>query len=95
MRKPCDALAGLRQRLVDDVRDFPGSRLLPGRFMAVQQAIGIPRANADLLPLLERFVAEAKAQGFIAERIAAHGVTGLSVAAWKTTRTPAQQDGDA
>ncbi len=35
-----DALAGLRPALVKEAEKMPGTRLLDGRFTAVQQAIG-------------------------------------------------------
>ena len=35
-----EALAGLRPRLVKDVEQLPGARILDGQFTAVQQAIG-------------------------------------------------------
>lgn len=79
-----DALAGLRMRLLADAQRLPGSRLLDGRFMAVQQAIGVPRKDDGLtdeaVAWLGRFVALAKSSGFVADRIRHHGVTGLSVA---------------
>jgi polar amino acid transport system substrate-binding protein len=79
-----DALAGLRMRLLDDAKRLPGARLLEGRFMAVQQAIGVPRRadgmTEEAVAWLGRFVAAATASGFVAERIRHHGVTGLSVA---------------
>lgn len=79
-----DALAGLRMRLLDDAKQLPGARLLDGRFMAVQQAIGVPRTSDRLteeaVAWLGRFVAAATASGFVADRIRHHGVTGLSVA---------------
>ncbi len=79
-----EALAGLRMRLVGDAAALPGSRLLEGRFMAVQQAIGVPRREDELteeaVAWLGRFVAAAIASGFVAERIRHHGVNGLSVA---------------
>jgi polar amino acid transport system substrate-binding protein len=79
-----DTLAGLRMRLLADAQRLPGSRLLDGRFMAVQQAIGVPRKDDGLteeaVAWLGRFVALAKSSGFVADRIRHHGVTGLSVA---------------
>jgi polar amino acid transport system substrate-binding protein len=77
----CDALAGLKPRLLKDVAALPGTRILEGRFTAVQQAIGTARANAAGAAFLERFVAEAKASGFVAKLIARHNVQGLTVAA--------------
>jgi polar amino acid transport system substrate-binding protein len=75
-----DALAGLRPKLIEEAARLPGSRILPGRFMAVQQAIGTARANAAGAAFLEAFVTEAKASGLVARLIAKHGVQGLSVA---------------
>lgn len=76
-----DALAGLRPKLIEDEKTLPGSRLLPGRFMAVQQALGTPKASGIALAYLDSFVAAAIASGVVARLIARHGVTGLSVAA--------------
>lgn len=79
-----DALAGLRMRLLDDAQRLPGARLLDGRFMAVQQAIGVARRpdglTEEAVAWLGRFVAAATASGFVADRIRHHGVSGLSVA---------------
>ncbi|WP_198370809.1 ABC transporter substrate-binding protein [Roseomonas rosulenta] len=75
-----EALAGLRPRLIADAAALPGSRILEGRFMSVQQAIGTPRANAAAADFLRDFVEEAKATGLVASLIAKHGVQGLSVA---------------
>ena len=38
-----DALAGLKQGLTGLADKLPGSRMLDGRFMAVQQSIGVPK----------------------------------------------------
>ncbi len=38
------------------VETLPDARLLPGRFMAVQQAVGVPRAKDAALPWLEAFL---------------------------------------
>lgn len=75
-----DALAGLRPKLIEDEKTLPGSRMLPGRFMAVQQALGTPKSSGIALDYLTRFVAAAIETGTVARLIAKHGVTGLSVA---------------
>lgn len=75
-----DVLAGLLPRLLTEVADFPGARILPGRFTAVQQAIGTPRANTEAAAFLAEFVEEAKRTGLVAGFIEHHGVRGLSVA---------------
>jgi polar amino acid transport system substrate-binding protein len=80
IRDKLDALAGLRSRLLTDVKRLPGARILEGQFTAVQQAIGTPRKNAAGAAFLRKFVEEAKASGLVAGLIARHKVIGLSVA---------------
>ena len=75
-----DALAGLKPRLVTDQVRLPGSRLLEGRFTAVQQAIGVPIARTAAAAWLQGFVRHIKAAR-VAELIARHGVQGVSAAA--------------
>jgi len=75
-----DALAGLKPRLLSDIKTLPGAKILDGKFMAVQQAIGTGRANSAGAAFLEDFVAEAKSSGFVKQLIEKHHVTGLSVA---------------
>jgi polar amino acid transport system substrate-binding protein len=80
VRDKLDALAGLRPRLLTDVKKLPGARILDGQFTAVQQAIGTARKNAAAAADLRDFVEEAKASGFVAGLIERHKVVGLSVA---------------
>jgi len=80
LERKLDALAGLRPRLISDLKRVPGATLLEGRFMTVQQAIGTPKAKAEAIDYLTRFVEAAKASGFVAGLIRKHGVEGLSVA---------------
>lgn len=75
-----EALAGLQPRLISDQTQMPGSTILPGHFMTVQQAIGTPKAKSAAIDYLTRFVEAAKAAGFVAELIRKHKVEGLSVA---------------
>ena len=75
-----EALAGLRPRLLTDVRKLPGASILAGQFTAVQQAVGTAKANNAAASWLHGFVEEAKASGLVASFIARHKVNGLSVA---------------
>ncbi len=75
-----EVLAGLRPKLLTDAESLPGARILEGKFMAVQQAIGTAKANNAAAAFLRDFVEEAKASGMVAELIARHQVRGLSVA---------------
>jgi polar amino acid transport system substrate-binding protein len=76
-----DALAALRPALVAEIDTLPGTRILDGKFTAVQQAIGTQKEKAAALKFLSDFVEEAKANGLVAGLIERHGVQGrLSVA---------------
>ena len=80
VRDKLDALAGLRPRLLTDVKKLPGARILDGQFTAVQQAVGTARKNTAGAAFLRKFVEEAKASGLVARLIERHKVVGLSVA---------------
>ena len=77
-----DALAGLRPALVKEAEKLPGTRILDGKFTAVQQAIGVQKGKAAAAQFVRDFVEEAKASGLVANLIEHHNVVGrLSVAA--------------
>ncbi len=75
-----EAMAGLRPRLLTDIQEIPGTHILDGNFMSVQQAIGTAKKNAAGAAFLRSFVEEAKASGLVAQFIEKHKVRGLSVA---------------
>jgi polar amino acid transport system substrate-binding protein len=80
VRGEVDALAGLRQALIGLAEKLPGSRMLDGRFMAVQQSIGVPKGRDAGLAHLRDFVEDAKASGLVARAIEKTGARGVSVA---------------
>ena len=75
-----EAMASLRPALLEDLKKVPGTKILPGNFTAVQQAIGTARKNTAGAAFLSDFVAEAKRSGLVARLIEQHHVKGLSVA---------------
>ncbi len=76
-----EALAALREGLLASCDRLPGSRILPGRFMAVQQAVGTQKGKPAGAAFLSAFVEEAKASGLIARLIDRHAMRGrLTVA---------------
>ena len=76
-----DVAAGVRQQLVADAKRLPGLRLLPGRFMVIEQAMGVAkRRGPAAAAYLAAFVEAAKASGFVAEALARHGIEGATVA---------------
>jgi ABC-type amino acid transport substrate-binding protein len=77
-----DVAAGVKQQLEADLLRFPGLRLLPGRFMVIQQAMGLPKGRGpEAAQYLQQFVEDMKACGFVADALARHGIQGASVAA--------------
>ncbi len=76
-----DVAAGLRQQLQAEAARRPGLRLLPGRFVLVEQAMGLPARHGDAAATaLRLFVEQAKASGLVAQALARHGVQGAVVA---------------
>lgn len=76
-----EVAAGVKQQLEADQQRFAGYRLLPGRFMVIQQAMGTPKSRgAEAAVHLARFVEDMKASGFVADALKRHGIQGASVA---------------
>ena len=72
----CPALAGLRPALLEDQKKIPGTRVLPGMFTSVLQAVGCNPKNKTAAQYLSDFVEAAKADGRVQGWIDKHGVTG-------------------
>ncbi len=79
-----DAAAGVRQPLMQFAASRPDLRVLDGRFMAIEQAMGTPRRNGAAARYLQTFIEDMKASGFIAEALARSGQRDAMVAppAW-------------
>ena len=76
-----EVAAGIRQLLEGEAQREPGVRVLPGRFMVIQQAMGTPASRgAEAQALLAAFVEEMKASGFVADALGRHGIEGAIVA---------------
>jgi polar amino acid transport system substrate-binding protein len=75
-----EAVAGVKQHLVANAEKLPGSRVIEGRFMVIQQAVGIPKGREAGARYLRDFIEDVKASGFVARAIDKAGVRGVSVA---------------
>lgn len=64
-----DAAAGVRQQLETFAKTDPGMRVMPGRFMEIQQAMGTPQGRLAGARYLSSFVEDVKASGFVAEAL--------------------------
>jgi ABC-type amino acid transport substrate-binding protein len=81
MAQSLDVAAGVRQQLESDTQRFAGLRLLPGRFMVIQQAMGLPKSRSpEVAKVLSAFVEEMKGSGFIQDAMQRHKIAGASVA---------------
>jgi polar amino acid transport system substrate-binding protein len=78
-----EVAAGVRQQLQADAQRIPGLRLLDGRFMVINQAMGAPKRASDTasgVAYLRSFVEEMKSSGFVLRALQRHGIQGAAVA---------------
>ena len=81
MAQGADVAAGVKQQLEADAQRLGGLRLLPGRFMVIQQAMGSPRSRGtEAAAALAAYVEDMKRSGFVADALARHGISGAAVA---------------
>ena len=80
LRDPgAQAAAGVRQQLEADAQRVGGVRLLPGRFMVIEQAMAMPRGRSTgAAQVLESFIAEQRASGFVRDALRRHGIEGAT-----------------
>jgi len=79
-RGELDVVAGVKPPLAALSAERPGTHLLPERFMAIEQAMGLPAGRAAGAKTLRAFVDEIKASGFVAEAFARNRVEGAALA---------------
>jgi polar amino acid transport system substrate-binding protein len=80
MSQQLEVAAGVRQQLEADARKTPGVRMLDGRFMVINQAMGVPKGRLAAQQWLTRFIEEMKSSGFVAEALQRHRIEGAAVA---------------
>jgi polar amino acid transport system substrate-binding protein len=81
LAEKADVAAGVKQQLEADAARLGGLRLLPGRFMVIQQAMGTPTSRgAEAAAVLSAFVEEMKASGFVADSLKRNRIEGAIVA---------------
>jgi polar amino acid transport system substrate-binding protein len=75
--------AGVKQQLEGDAKRYTNVRLLPGRFMVINQAIGTPRErtnSTEITTYLSAIITDLKSSGFVAEAMKRHQIEGARVA---------------
>jgi polar amino acid transport system substrate-binding protein len=76
-----DVAAGVKQQLELDAKRLPDLRLLPGSFMVISQAMGVPKKRgAEAENFLRTFVEDMKASGFVQQALERHKIEGASIA---------------
>ena len=80
LEQKLEVAAGVKQQLEADAKRVGGVRLLPGRFMAIEQAMGVPKGRLAAQSWLSAYIEEMKASGFVAAALQRHGIEGAAVA---------------
>jgi polar amino acid transport system substrate-binding protein len=76
-----EVAAGVKQQLLADAVQHPGLRLLPGHFMLIEQAMGLPKSRGvEAAQAMGLFVQDMKTSGFVADALKRHGADGATVA---------------
>src|SRR6266705_316520 len=79
-RDKLEAAAGVKQPIVAFARSHPETRVIPGRFMAIEQAMGTTKGRPAGVAYLRAFVEEMKASGFVAHALKRSGQGDATVA---------------
>jgi polar amino acid transport system substrate-binding protein len=69
VREKLEAVAGVKQPIVAYAKAHPEVRVLDGRFMEIQQAMGTAKGRDAGARYLHAFVEEMKASGFVADAL--------------------------
>jgi polar amino acid transport system substrate-binding protein len=75
-----EAAAGVKQPLLQFAKTNPKMRVMDGRFMVIEQAMGTPKGRETGARYLREFVEEMKASGFVATRLEKSGQADATVA---------------
>ena len=75
-----EAAAGVKQPLVEYAKANPDVRVMDGRFMEIQQAMGTAKGKLAGAAYLRAFIEEMKANGFVADALKRSGQHDAAVA---------------
>ena len=80
LKDKLEAAAGVKQPLLQFAKTHPSVRVMDGRFMAIEQAMGTPKGRDAGARYLRGFVEEMKASGFVARGLEKSGQGDATVA---------------
>jgi polar amino acid transport system substrate-binding protein len=72
-REELEAAAGVKSPLLRYAQTRGGLRVMDGRFMAIEQAMGVPKGRRIAVDYLRAMLEELKASGFVADALARSG----------------------
>jgi polar amino acid transport system substrate-binding protein len=75
-----EAVAGVRQPLIEFARENAGFRVIEGRFTSIEQAMGTPKGRPAAREFLQTYIEEMKQNGFVASALERSGQRGAGVA---------------
>ena len=73
--KKVDVLASLKPKLLEDMANHSGLRMIDPPFTAVKQSIGLAKGKADSIAFLNALIAQSIENGWIAAQLELHGMT--------------------
>ena len=80
LKEGLEAAAGVKQPMVAFAKEHSHLRVIPGRFMAIEQAMGTLKGRELGARYLRKFIEEMKASGFVAEALRSSGQGDATVA---------------
>ena len=75
-----EVAAGVKQQLEADAKRVGNVRLLPGRFMVIEQAMGVPKGRTAAQAWLSHYIEEMKSTAYVATALQRHKIEGAAVA---------------
>lgn len=80
LREGLEALAGVKSPLQRYAEQHPDVRVIAGRFMAIEQAVAVPKGNRQAQNYLDDILRDLKQSGFIARELERTGQADAKVA---------------
>jgi polar amino acid transport system substrate-binding protein len=80
LKDKLDVVAGVKPVLVEYAKTNAAMRVMDGRFMVIQQSMGLPKGRTTAARYVRTFVEDVKASGFVADALKRSNQTDASVA---------------
>src|SRR5712691_9497360 len=81
LKDKLDVVAGVKPVLVEYAKTNAAMRVMDGRFMVIEQSMGLPKGRTAAAGYVRTFVEDVKASGFVADALKRSNQTDATVAA--------------